>query len=161
MGCEVPGLVATVGQLQVQPGAANVVPSLIELSLDIRHADDRLLATCVSQLCEKAQSICVKRGIELSWQTVLDSQTIPCSPRLIRRWQQALSEEGYPEFTMSSGAGHDGVVMSGLTEFAMLFVRCRGGISHNPAEAVLVEDVAAAIAVLDRYLQLTAKKESL
>ena len=91
----------------------------------------------------------------------MSSQTVPCSPRLVQRWRRALSEEGYPEFTMPSGAGHDGVMLSNLTDIAMLFVRCRGGISHNPAESVQVEDVAAAIATLDRYLQLTAKEEAL
>ena len=138
-----------------------MVPSLTELSLDVRHEDDSLLATCVSQLCQKVQSICEKRGIEPNWQLIMSSQTVPCSPRLVQRWRRALSEEGYPEFTMPSGAGHDGVMLSNLTDIAMLFVRCRGGISHNPAESVQVEDVAAAIATLDRYLQLTAKEEAL
>ena len=77
---------------------------------------------------------------------------------LVQRWQQALAEEGHAVFTLPSGAGHDGVAMSTLTDIAMLFVRCRGGISHHPDEAVLEEDVAAAITVLERFLLLTAQE---
>ncbi|HEY4385415.1 MAG TPA: allantoate amidohydrolase [Ktedonobacteraceae bacterium] len=159
IGRDVPGLVATVGQLQVQPGAANVVPSLINLSLDIRHEDDSLRNACATRLCQQAQQICEKRGISLSVQPVQNSQTVPCSPRLVQLWQQALAAEDYPVFTLPSGAGHDTVIMSALTDVAMLFVRCHAGISHNPAESVQIEDVAAAITVLDRYLQLTAKEQ--
>ena len=59
---------------------------------------------------------------------------------------------------MSSGAGHDGVYMSEITEIGMLFVRCRGGVSHNPAESVEEADVAVAIDVLGRFLELLARK---
>jgi allantoate deiminase len=159
MGKSVPGLVATVGQLEVQPGACNVVPSDVQLSLDIRHEDDALRDDCAATLCKQIEQICAKRVIELDWQIVQNSRTVPCAPRLVERWQQALSDSGYPVFTLPSGAGHDGVIMSTVSGMAMLFVRCRGGISHNPAESVQVEDVAAAIEVLERFLDLTAQEE--
>jgi allantoate deiminase len=158
MGRTVPGLVTTVGQLEVRPGASNVVPESVHFSLDIRHEDDALRAHCTDQLCQQAYTICERRGIQLSWKLVQDSPTTYCSPRLVQLWQRALVEENYPVFTLPSGAGHDTVVMSTLTEVAMLFVRCRGGISHSPAESVLEADVAAAIVVLDRYLHLLAKE---
>ncbi len=158
LGRNVPGLVATVGQLQVHPGACNVVPGQIQLSVDIRHEDDTWRERCASHLHERAQRICTERNIELGWQVIQNSQTIPCSPVLVQRWQQALAEEGHAVFTLPSGAGHDGVAMSTLTDIAMLFVRCRGGISHHPDEAVLEEDVAAAITVLERFLLLTAQE---
>jgi allantoate deiminase len=158
LGRSVPGLVATVGQLQVRPGACNVVPGQIQLSVDIRHEDDTWRERCASHLYERAQRICAERNIELRWQVIQSSQTIPCSPVLVQRWQQALAEEGHSVFTLPSGAGHDGVAMSTLTDIAMLFVRCRGGISHHPDEAVLEEDVAAAITVLERFLLLTTQE---
>jgi allantoate deiminase len=154
----VPGLVATVGQLQVRPGASNVVPGQVELSLDIRHAEDDVCARYAGQLRAQAASICARRGIELQCQNVQVTSTVACSPRLRQRWQEALSAEGYPVFSLFSGAGHDGVALSALTEVAMLFVRCRGGISHNPAEAVQVADVAAAVAALERFVLLTAEE---
>jgi allantoate deiminase len=158
LGRSVPGLVATVGQLYVLPGACNVVPNEVQLSVDIRHEDDTWRGQCASHLYERAQRICAERGIKLTWQIVQNSQTVSCSPMLVQRWQQALVEEGHEAFTLPSGAGHDGVTMSTLTDIAMLFVRCQGGISHNPAEAVFEEDVAAAISVLERFLLLTAKE---
>jgi allantoate deiminase len=158
LGRSVPGLVATVGQLEVKPSACNVVPGQIQLSVDIRHENDTWREQCANHLYEHAQRICAERDIELGWQVVHNCQTISCSPTLVQRWQQALAEEGHEVFTLPSGAGHDGVVMSKLTDISMLFVRCRGGISHNPAEAVFEEDVAAAITVLERFLLLTAKE---
>ncbi len=154
----VSGLVATVGQLQVQPGAANVVPGHVELSLDIRHAEDELCARYAEQLRAQAAQICARRGIEVRCQQVPATSTVACSPALRQRWQEALVAEGYPAFSLFSGAGHDGVSLSRLTEVSMLFVRCRGGISHNPAEAVQVADVAAAVAALERFVLLTAEE---
>jgi allantoate deiminase len=57
---------------------------------------------------------------------------------------------------LPSGAGHDAVEMAGVAEIAMLFVRCKGGISHNPAESITEEDVAVAIKVLGRFMELLA-----
>jgi allantoate deiminase len=157
----VPGLVATVGQLQVEPGASNVVPSHVALSLDIRHENDELREQYARQLFAQAEDICGKRSIGLaSCKRIQNSPTVTCAPNLFQRWQQALRDEGYPVFQLPSGAGHDAVAMSALTGVAMLFVRCRGGVSHHPSESVLEEDVAGAIAVLERFLLLTAKEVS-
>ena len=159
MGRSVPSLVTTVGQLQVQPGACNVVPDNVYFSLDIRHEDDALRDDCAHSLCQQIEQICAKRAIDVEWQVVENSQTVRCAPRLVQCWQQALSECGYPIFTLPSGAGHDGVIISTITEIAMLFVRCRGGISHNPAESVQEEDVAGAIDVLERFVELMGQEE--
>lgn len=158
LGRNTPGLVATVGQLRVQPGASNVVPGSVELSLDIRHADDELCDRYTALLRRRAEQLCTERGVTLNCQQVQRSPTVHCAPRLLHRWQEALRAEGYPVLSLTSGAGHDGVVMNTLTDIAMLFVRCREGISHHPAEAVLESDVAAAIAVLERFLWLTAEE---
>jgi allantoate deiminase len=158
LGRSVPGLVTTVGQVQVRPGASNVVPGYAELSLDLRHEDDDLRARCAEQLVMQAESICAERGVKLVCQPVQRASTVACAPVLRRRWEEALLAEGYPVFALPSGAGHDGATLSALTDISMLFVRCRGGISHNPAEAVQEEDVAAAIAVLERFLRLTARE---
>lgn len=157
-GREVAGLVATVGQLRVQPGASNVVPGLVELSLDIRHENDAIRDQYARQLVKRAERICTERQLQFVCQHTQDNLTVACAPRLFQRWLRALEIEGYPTFALSSGAGHDAVALSELTDVAMLFVRCRGGISHNPLEAVLQEDIAAALAVLERFVLLTAKE---
>jgi allantoate deiminase len=150
------GLVATVGQLIVQPGAANVVPGEVTLTLDIRHAvdADRILAS--ERLLDDAARIATHRSIAVTTTQVSDNASVACSPRLSSSLSQAVRDLGHPAIQLASGAGHDAVVMAGLTEIAMLFVRCKGGISHHPDESVAEADVAVAIGVLGRFLDLLA-----
>jgi allantoate deiminase len=147
-----PGLVATVGQISVQRAASNVIPGHVALSLDIRHLDDALREQARRSLHKQARRIGLQRQVALDWQLTQENRTVLCNPRLIHLLEQAIKETGNPVLTLSSGAGHDAVVMSKLTDVAMLFVRCAGGISHNPAEAVMEEDVGIAIDVLERFL---------
>ncbi len=146
------GLVATVGQINVPRAASNVIPGHVSLSLDIRHLDDAVREHA-HQLCyEHAQRISEQRQVQLDWQLTQENRTVACNPRLMHFFEQAIKETGNTVFTLPSGAGHDAVVMSKLTDVAMLFIRCTGGISHNPAEAVMEEDVTVAIDVLERFL---------
>ncbi len=147
-----PGLVATVGRVNAQLGASNVIPGQVALSLDVRHQDDAVRKQAREQLYARARDICAQRSIALDWRFLQESLTVPCSPALTQRMEQTVEEMGYPVFVLPSGAGHDAAVISRLTDIAMLFVRCRGGISHNPAESVQQEDVAVALAVLERFL---------
>jgi allantoate deiminase len=149
-----PGTVATVGQVSVQPGASNVIPGQVTLSLDVRHQDNAVRELASVQLEELAREICVARDVSLDWRLLQEHQTVPCVPGLTRLLAQAIEETGYPLLSLPGGAGHDAVTLSELTGIAMLFVRCRGGISHHPAESVTVEDVEVAINVLERFLLL-------
>ena len=152
------GLVATVGQLEVRPGAANVVPGEVTLSLDVRQADDALRLMASRRLLDIAAEIAKHRGIGLKTNQISEDATVPCSQRLVWSLSQAVRDLGHPVVELASGAGHDAVAMSALTEVGMLFVRCKGGISHNPAESVKTEDVAVAIDVLSGFLDLLAKE---
>jgi allantoate deiminase len=152
-----PGLVATVGQLVVQPGAANVVPGEVTLSLDVRHAVDADRITASELLIDLARrKIAGPRGIALTTRQISENATVQCSPRLTSIFTRAVQDLGHPAIQLASGAGHDTVVMARLTEIAMLFVRCKGGVSHNPAESVAEADVAVAIDVLGKFLELVA-----
>jgi allantoate deiminase len=153
-----PGLVATVGRLTVQPGASNVIPGEAALSLDVRHQDDAVRADACGRLREAAERIGAARRIELRWERAGEHPTVPCSPHLKRTLARAIEERGLPVFELASGAGHDAVTLAGLTDVAMLFVRCRGGVSHNPAEAVSADDAAVAIDVLGRFVGLLARE---
>jgi allantoate deiminase len=151
------GLVATVGQLSVRPGAANVVPGEVILSLDVRHADDAMRLSASQHLIDVAAQIAKSRNIALTTRPISDDAAVACSQRLVTTLSQAVRELGHPVFQLASGAGHDAVTMSILTEVAMLFVRCKAGISHNPAESVEGADVGVAIDVLSKFLELLAK----
>jgi allantoate deiminase len=150
------GLVATVGQLIVQPGAANVVPGEVTLSLDVRHAKDADRLHASKHLINLAQKVSNDRGIALTTRQVSENGTVQCSLSLTSALAQSVTDLGHTAIRLASGAGHDAVEMAGVTDIAMLFVRCKGGISHNPAESVTEEDVAVAIAVLGKFLELLA-----
>ena len=147
-----PDVVATVGQVIVQPGASNVIPGKVVLSLDVRHQDNTVRELASEQLEELAREICDTRDVSLGWQLLQEHRTIPCAPGFTRLLEQAIEEMGFPLLSLPSGAGHDAVTLSELTNIAMLFVRCRSGISHNPAESVTDEDVEVALNVLERFV---------
>lgn len=152
-------MVATIGQLQVEPGASNVIPGRVTLTLDVRHPDDAAREDACRALEAHAREIAARRGLALEWQTHGATASVRCDPHLSHLLETALEGSGQPALRLPSGAGHDAVPMSTLAPIAMLFVRCAGGISHNPAESVTVEDVAAAIAATERFLALLADAE--
>ncbi|HLG63523.1 MAG TPA: allantoate amidohydrolase [Ktedonosporobacter sp.] len=152
-----PGLVATVGQVTVEPGASNVIPGKVVLSLDVRHQDDATRMLACQQLRAQAHKIGTAREIAVAWQPMQENGMVPCTPHLIDLLSQAVKQQGYPVHLLPSGAGHDAVTLVKLTNVAMLFVRCKGGISHNPAEAVTAQDVATAIQVMEQFFTLLAQ----
>jgi allantoate deiminase len=151
------GVVATVGQVAVHPGASNVIPGAVELSLDVRHPDESVRSGHTRRILEHANEIAARRGVKASIHLQGDNPSVPCAPRLVSVMAKAIEAQGLEVVQLASGAGHDAVPMSALTDVAMLFVRCKGGISHNPAESVTVEDVSVSIDVLSRFLELLAK----
>jgi allantoate deiminase len=151
-----PGLVATVGQLAAAPGASNVIPGHVVLSLDVRHQDDPARLAAVARLREAADLIAERRAVAVHWQVLQENDALACDPALAGRFARAIEGCGYQSHALPSGAGHDCVALAALAGVAMLFVRCKGGVSHNPAESVEVADVAVAIDVLARFLDLLA-----
>ena len=152
------GLVATVGQMDVRPGAANVIPDDVDLSLDVRHAEDGVRLQSCGRLLERAQDIAVQRNVSVRVLPMTANAGVGCWAERTEGLGGASAQSGHEAIALTSGAGHDGVVMASLTEIAMLFVRCKGGVSHSPAESVAVEDVAVAIDVTARFLELLAGK---
>jgi allantoate deiminase len=149
------GLVATVGQIEAYPNVSNVIPGRVMLSLDVRHQNDTAREAAIAQLRDQAEhAIGSGAGIDVTWQLVQEHRAVPCDPALTELLERAITTAGYPAWRVPSGAGHDGVMLSSLTSIAMLFVRCKGGVSHNPAESVAEADVAVAIEVLGRFLEL-------
>jgi len=152
------GLVATVGKLDVEPGAVNVIPGRVALSLDMRHADDAVRSEVAEALLARAREIARRRKLSVEVRAVSSNPAVPCAPRLAKLLTQAVEDSKQQPIELTSGAGHDAVVMSSLTDVGMLFVRCKGGISHNPAESVTTADVAVAIDVLGHFVELLAQQ---
>jgi allantoate deiminase len=150
---ETEGLVATVGEARVEPGAGNVIPGRVALTLDVRHRDDAARDAGVAALRDRAGAIATARGLDVEWEIVQETAAVACSPQLADALAAAARACGHRELRLTSGAGHDAAVMAALAPVAMLFVRCAGGISHHPAESVSHADVAAAIEVVSRFLQ--------
>ena len=134
----------TVGRLDVEPGARNVIPGRASLTLDVRDPDDDVRHAAVARLRAAAEEIAGRRRVELSW-TDAHFPAVAMEEYLGAAWGV--------DVKLPSGAGHDAAMLAAIVPATMLFVRCRGGISHNPAESVEEADVAAAIDALERFLR--------
>ena len=153
-----PGLIATVGKATIAPGVGNVIPGLAELTFDVRHQNDDTKRAAVDALKARAREICERRGVALEWETLQEHRAVSFSPRLVELLAQAVESTCGRAHVMPSGAGHDAVSVAHLTDVSMLFVRCRGGVSHHPDESVEVEDVAAAIDAMGDFLRLLGEE---
>jgi allantoate deiminase len=142
---ETPGLVATVGALEAKPGATNVIAGECRATLDVRHASDTTRTQSVSAFLRSAAEIAKRRGISLTSSTKFVQTATLMDSLLLREIETAVSQAGITPYRMVSGAGHDATVLAEKVPTAMVFLRSPGGISHNPKESVLVEDVAKAI----------------
>jgi allantoate deiminase len=139
------GLVATVGALDVTPNAGNVIPGRVRASLDVRHASDEIRCAASGALLETAATIAARRRLDFEYTALLDQPAVEMDTALTDALADAVASTGYPMHRMTSGAGHDAMVLAPHVPSAMLFLRSPGGISHHPDESVLAEDVAAAL----------------
>ncbi len=147
------GLVGTVGVIDAAPGAGNVIPGVASFTLDIRAPSDDRRSAAVGDIRRSIEAIAQRRGLELQIDVTHENRTAPCASWLQQQIGAAIAAEGFRVFALPSGAGHDGMAMIDIADIAMLFVRCRGGISHNPAEHVDEADVEASARVLLRVIE--------
>ena len=138
-------LVATVGTLHCLPGAVNVIPGEVTLSLDIRGPQDAPLDSLLAELLAQAQAIAARRGLTFSAEEFYRIAATPCDMRLQGLLADAVHQAQGVSLSLPSGAGHDAIAMAERWPVGMLFVRCKDGISHHPAESVETDDVALAI----------------
>ena len=149
-----PGSVATVGEIAARPGASNVIPGRTELSLDVRHPDDEVRVRLRDRLKTRAQEIAASCGCDYEWQPRQETPAVPADPDLSALLARAVEDSGTAVHRLPSGAGHDAAQVAGLAPVAMLFVRCKEGVSHNPAELVTQEDVGVAVETMGRFLEI-------
>lgn len=149
----VPGAVATVGRLNVSPGAGNVIPGSAAASLDVRHVDDSARRDLLARLLKSAEQIAAARCLTVSWEQRLDQPAVAMDSNLVEMLERAVAGCGLPMHRMASGAGHDAMIVARRMPAAMLFLRSPGGLSHHPDETVLTGDVAAALDAGTRFLE--------
>jgi allantoate deiminase len=157
-----PQLVATVGRFLAIPGATNVIAGEARVTLDVRHKSDEIRARAASTLTRLAREIAAHRGLSLQHNLLLDQNAVAMDPFLVSQIERAIHAAGVTPQRLVSGAGHDAMILAEKVPASMIFLRSPGGIIHDPAESVLVEDVAKALecglALLD---QLNASDEFL
>jgi allantoate deiminase len=140
-----PGLVATVGRIEAKPGAANVIAAETRATLDVRHKSNDIRDRAADTLVRLAHEIAERRGLTLGQQVLLSQRAVAMDPFLVDQIQEAIRSAGCQPHRMTSGAGHDAMILAEKVPSAMIFLRSPGGISHDPAESAAVEDVAKAL----------------
>lgn len=150
------GVLATVGKIEVSPGASNVIPGKISLTLDVRNQNDSRRLAAVRSLQIKANAIAKRRGLKIIWMLVQQTAAVRCDKTLMRILSKCVAQRGLKVIKLPSGAGHDAAALSTICPVTMLFVRCKGGISHNPAEFLKTADACVAIEVLTDFIRTLA-----
>ncbi|MGB9028730.1 MAG: allantoate amidohydrolase [Acidobacteriaceae bacterium] len=137
--------VATVGQIVAEPGGVNVIPGVVRCSLDVRHAEDAVRDAMVQAIFDEAQVVAARRGLQVEAAQYHEHPAVRLDAGLAELTERVAGQAGYATIRMTSGAGHDAMVIAPHVPSAMVFLRNPGGISHHPDESVAEEDVAAAI----------------
>ncbi|KAG9439038.1 hypothetical protein H6P81_019203 [Aristolochia fimbriata] len=154
-------VVCTVGEISCWPGASNVIPGEVTFTVDLRARDDMAREAILYELSNRIYQTCGHRSVSCTIERKHDAGAVHCDQNLTLQLKSA-AEDAVKRMAgdvlvdvpvLMSGAGHDAMAMSHLTRAGMLFVRCRGGISHSPEEHVLDEDIWAAGLALVTFLE--------
>jgi allantoate deiminase len=148
-----PDVVGTVGRIEALPGAMNVIPGKAKFSIDVRAPTDAQRMTAIDAIRTELAAISRRRGVDLAMTPLWEAKTAPCAQGMQKQIAAAIQGEGLPVHHLPSGAGHDGMALIDIAPIGMLFVRCKEGISHNPAEAVTLADVDAGLRVFARFIR--------
>ncbi len=146
-------MVATVGRMEVNPGAINIIPGVVRFTLDLRSANDESRTKAIGRFEHEARGVADRRHLGFASDVIHRIATTPCHETMQLRLAEAIAAVGGEPVKLTSGAGHDGIMMSAICPIVMLFVRCRGGVSHNPAEYASPEDMGIATAAFIRFIE--------
>jgi len=145
-------VVATIGKISALPGAANVIPGRVDFCIDLRAPADTVRAEALEKIQTGFARIAQGRGVTLNSQTIHNTSSVSCDAELTNAIATSIEACGWRAMKMPSGAGHDAVAMADLVPVGMIFVRCEGGVSHNPAEKITSADAKAGVDVLSHVL---------
>lgn len=148
IGAAEPDVVATVGQIEARPGAPNVVPGRADFSVDLRSSSDEKRLRSRNRLLAAFEEIAMRRRLQMAAETYYEMPATALDSRVVDIVSEAVLACGLEPLRLPSGAGHDAMAMAERWPAGMIFVRCKDGISHNPAESITVADADTAIRVL-------------
>jgi beta-ureidopropionase / N-carbamoyl-L-amino-acid hydrolase len=143
-----PQAVATVGSMRVKPNSPNVVPGEVLLTVDLRHPEAAVLETMEGDLHAAFQPACESLGLAVQAAKIWDQPSVVFDAQCVAAVRGAAEACGFRVRDMVSGAGHDAAYVVRVAPTAMIFVPCRGGVSHNEAEFSTQEQCAAGAQVL-------------
>jgi allantoate deiminase len=153
IGAGEPERVATVGKIEALPGAINVIPGRVRFSIDVRAPVDAQRERAIEAMRTAFAEIAKRRNVAIDMPPVWRAVTTPCAPWLQSQFAAAIAAQGLSVRHLPSGAGHDGMAMIAIADIGMLFVRCKDGISHNPAESITREDAEIAARALLHFIE--------
>ncbi len=148
-----PDVVGTVGRIEAKPGAINVIPGEVSFTVDVRAPQDELRIRSLASIRAELENVCRKRDLRTEIETLQEFGSTACSPWLMEQMENAVKRQGFAVRRLPSGAGHDGMALKAITDICMLFVRCKGGISHSPLESIAEADAAAGANVLLDFIE--------
>ena len=157
---EEPPVVGTVGVVEVTPGAMNVIPGAVKLGVDIRSISKAARNSVVTLVKEFIDITAEKRGLSYTIETIAQDYPVEMHPAMIREIEEAVKSVGVEYMTMPSGAGHDAMHWAEVVPTGMIFIPCRDGISHNPAEFAEMNDIVTGAEVLDKVLRKLSLEET-
>lgn len=152
------GLVGTVGQASVLPGATNVIPGRVSFTLDVRSGSDDERKAAVADLTKEITALASARHLTCDIKQTHENRSVPCAAPISSRISDSIKDAGFTVHELPSGAGHDGMAITDIADIGMIFVRCRGGLSHHPDEHVELADVEIGAQVLLRTIETFAAR---
>lgn len=152
-------VVGTVGIVEVSPGVMNVIPGKVELGIDIRSISMEIKTQVVKDLLDKIAEITQRRKIEVEITTLTNEMPVELKEEMIAFLDGICKTSSYSYQQMPSGAGHDAMHWAEVTHTGMLFIPCKAGISHNPAEWAETNDIAAATDILYKAVCKLSSKD--
>ncbi len=150
------GTVATVGVLEVGPGAMNVIPGLVKMQIDIRGIDKDSKERVLKHLYKSLEKIHSERDLEVEWEIISDESPVLLNKEIIHTIEETCIEEGFNYEKFPSGAGHDAMNMAKICPTGMIFVPSKDGLSHNPDEYTSWEDISKGTLLLEKVIEKLA-----
>jgi ureidoglycolate amidohydrolase len=138
----------TVGKCQIYPGAVNSIPSRVEMDVDVRDTDEQRRNRVLREIEQACVQVAARRNVQIRVTPINADAPATCSPRVINAMVEAAEENGLPYRKMVSRAYHDSLFMARIAPVGMVFIPCRGGVSHRPDEYAAPQEIENGAKVL-------------